>query len=266
MMTLDSKPETVLLASRQEGVATITLNRPSALNALDQAMIDGLLAALAQVEADPAVRVVILTGAGRAFCAGGDLFHLLSLKSPPDCRSFIARAGQVTKALTTLPKPVIAMVNGTAAGAGFSLALASDIVFCAASATFAQSFSKVGLVPDCGAQFLLSRIAGPHKAKELMFTARTIDAATAAQLGFINRVIADERLVDETDAFAGTLAKGPPLALAMIKSAVNRSATLDLDGMLALETESQTVCLQTEDFKEGVAAFKAKRTPQFAGR
>jgi 2-(1,2-epoxy-1,2-dihydrophenyl)acetyl-CoA isomerase len=257
--------EPTVLATREQGIATVTLNRPAALNALNGELVDALLAALHDIAADDAVRVVVLTGQGKAFCSGGDLFHILSLTDLVAARQFVVKVGRITSMLMEMQKPVIAMVNGVAAGGGFSLALASDIVFCAKSARFAQSFAKVGLVPDCGAQYLLPRIVGPYKAKELMFTADLIDADTASALGFVNRVVADERLKAETYDFAGRLQKGPPLPFAMIKKTINMSGMIDLATTLEIETESQTVCMQTTDHKEGVAAFKEKRQPRFTG-
>lgn len=261
-----SKKYSTIELVKQDAIATIYLNRPSAMNALNDVLVEDLLAALDDVAADQTVRVVVLTGRGKAFCAGGDLFHIVSLDELSAARDFIARAGSVTAAMMNLPKPIIAMVNGVAAGAGFSLTLASDIVFCAASVRFAQSFSKVGLVPDCGAHYLLPRIVGPYKAKELMFTADLIDAETAEKLGFVNRLVADDRLEEETYAFARRLVASPPMPLAMIKKIVNMSGMIDLATTLEIETESQTVCMRTADHREGVAAFKDKRAPAFTGK
>ena len=178
--------EKSVLLTKNAGIATITLNRPAAMNSLNQALTVELAAALADVRQDASVRVVVLTGNGKAFCAGGDLNYLSSLDTPAACRDFINQAGANVEALLNLEKPVIAMVNGVAAGAGFNIALACDLVFCASTVKFAQSFSKVGLVPDCGGLFLLPRLIGLHKAKELMFTADLIDAAQALALGLVN--------------------------------------------------------------------------------
>ena len=192
--------------------------------------------------------------------------YLLSLKNIADARQFVLDAGAITAALCDLAKPVICMVNGVAAGAGFNIALAGDIVFAAASARFAQSFARVGLVPDCGGQFLLPRIVGPYKAKELMFTGDLLDAAAAERLGVVNRVLPDDQLEAATYAFAERLAKAAPLPLAMIKKSINAMGNFDLASMLEVETTQQLVCLQTDDFKNGVEAFKAKREPVFTGK
>jgi 2-(1,2-epoxy-1,2-dihydrophenyl)acetyl-CoA isomerase len=257
--------EAEVLVAKENGVATISLNRPAAMNALNQGLVDGLIAVLRDVAGDGAVRAVVLTGKGKAFCAGGDLFYLTSLSNVVAARQFIEQAGGITTALMAMPKPVVAMVNGVAAGAGFNLALACDIVFCASSARFAQSFAKVGLVPDCGGQYLLPRIVGPYKAKELMFTGDLIDAETASRLGIVNHVVPDDQLAAETYKFANRLVKGAPLPLAMIKKTINMSGMIDLATTLEIETESQAVCMQTADHKEGVSAFVEKREPCFSG-
>ena len=258
--------EKSVLLAKNAGIATITLNRPAAMNSLNQALTAELAAALADVRQDASVRVVVLTGNGKAFCAGGDLNYLASLDTPAACRDFISQAGANVEAILNLEKPVIAMVNGVAAGAGFNIALACDLVFCASTVKFAQSFSKVGLVPDCGGLFLLPRLIGLHKAKELMFTADLIDAAQALALGLVNQVVEPADLAEATFKFAERLAAGAPLALGMIKKMVNRSDSLDLPSVLACEADLQTICMQTADYREGVAAFKEKRPPRFTGR
>ena len=265
-MNTAANTERSVLCSKANGIATIAMNRPAAMNSMNQDLVDTLIGVLADVARDPEVRVVVLTGKGRAFCAGGDLMYLISLTTAQAARKFIIEAGTITSAIMDMQKPVIAMVNGVAAGAGFNLALACDIVYCAKSARFAQSFSKVGLVPDCGGQYLLPRIVGPYKAKELMFTADLIDSATALGLGVVNQVVADEELEAATMAFAARLAKSAPLPLAMIKKTINMSGMIDLATTLEIETEAQTVCMQTSDHKEGVAAFKDKREPIFTGK
>lgn len=257
--------EKAVLLTVEAGIATITLNRPKALNSMNDALVDELTDALAQVGADSAVRAVILTGAGRAFCAGGDLNYLQGLTNQLAARAFITKVGNLVETIMNMPKPVIAMVNGVAAGAGFNLALACDIVFCAQSARFAQSFIKVGLIPDCGGMYLLPRVVGLHKAKELMFTADLIDAVQASQLGVVNKVVEDGQLADVTLAFAERMAKSAPLALQLMKHVINRSDTLDLRTVLDHEADLQSICMQTGDHAEGVAAFKAKREPEFKG-
>lgn len=256
---------TPILVNIAEGIATITLNRPDAMNSLNQEMVDGLIQALQDVRNDSSIKTVVLTGCGKAFTAGGDLGYLASIPDPITARTFISSVGQIVTLIMTMEKPVIAMVNGVAAGAGFNLALACDIIFCAQSARFAQSFVKVGLVPDCGGLYLLPRIVGFHKAKELMFTADLITAQTALDLKIVNVVVEDSDLKNVTYNFAARLTQSSPIALGMIKTMINRSDSLDLASTLESEANLQTICMQTEDHKEGVAAFKEKRPPVFKG-
>lgn len=255
-----------VLLQKDAGIATITLNRPDAMNSMNKGLVDDLIAALTDVKQDPETRVVVLTGAGKAFCAGGDLFYLASLTEPIVAHRFIGQAGTIISLIRGMEKPVIAKVNGVAAGAGFNIAMACDIVIVAKSVKFAQSFAKVGLVPDCGGFYLLPRVVGMHKAKELMFTADLIDADTALLLGIANQVVDEAELTDKVNKLAIRLASGAPIALAFIKKMVNRSDDLDLESTLAFEEDIQCICMQTADHQEGVKAFKEKRAPAFQGR
>jgi 2-(1,2-epoxy-1,2-dihydrophenyl)acetyl-CoA isomerase len=199
--------ETEVLYQVQDGVATLTMNRPQSLNSMNPGLIDGLHDALTKAAADDQVRCLVLTGAGRAFCAGGDLGYLNGIDSLAEKRAFINRVGDVARRITMLPKPVIAKVNGVTAGAGVNLMLACDLVYAVATAKFGESFAKVGLIPDCGGLFFLPRTVGTLKAKELMFTADLITAAEAEKLGLVNHLCPAEQLDATVAAMAKRLAE-----------------------------------------------------------
>lgn len=256
--------EPATMYTTKNDITWITLNRPKSLNALNDILTNELLLQLDNAAVDHS-RSVVLTGAGRAFCAGGDLDYLRSLNDIVAAKEFITKVGDLVKRIRSLPKPVIAMVNGVAAGAGFNLALACDIVYAAKSARFAQSFAKVGLIPDCAGMYLLPRLAGLHKAKELMFTGGLITAEEAKRCGLLNHICEDEMLQETVLQFANQLKTSAPLALAAMKRTLNAADTLSLDQLLAEESAMQALCMQTSDHKEGIAAFKEKRTPRFSG-
>ncbi|SKC49602.1 enoyl-CoA hydratase/isomerase family protein [Maledivibacter halophilus] len=255
-----------IILEKEKGIATIIMNRTKVLNTLHPDLITEFLTALKDVKEDDEIKVIVVTGAGRAFCAGGDLPYIESIDNPIDGKKYIKMAGSIVMGITKMEKPVIAMVNGVAAGAGFNIALACDIIYCSKSARFAQSFSKVGLVPDCGGSYLLPRAVGSHKAKELMFTGELINSETAYELGFLNKVVDDDKLKEETYKFAEKLVKAAPIPLAFIKTSVNQSERLTLEDALEVESDKQSFCLQTQDNKEGVRAFKEKRAPIFSGK
>ena len=257
--------ENAVLFTVKEHVATITLNRPQSLNSMNDALIDGLHEALDKVERDADIRCAVLTGNGKAFCAGGDLPFLEALPDAGSRRAFIIKVGAVAKRITAMDKPFIAMVNGVAAGAGVNLMLACDLVYAVNTARFAQSFAKVGLIPDCGGLYFLPKAVGLHRAKELMFTADLIDAPTAEKYGMLNHIFPAEELAGEVEKMAARLAASSPLSLALIKKYVNNTA-MSLDDVLDTEAVAQTLCMATEDCKEGIAAFKEKRAPKFTGK
>lgn len=257
-----------ILISETEGITTITLNRPDKLNAFIGHMRRDLAEALEHAGSDRNVRVVIITGAGRAFCAGGDVAFMAELMERHDSEEFarILGAGRrVINAIRSMTKPVIAAINGPAAGAGFNLALACDLRIASNNATFSQSFTKIGLHPDWGGTYFLPRLVTPNKACELFFLGDTIDAAEAGRLNLVNRVVAPEELEAVTLQLAERLRAAPPIALAAMKHAVYRSSGADLEEMLRYETESQLRCFESEDGHEGVHAFFEKRDPQFTG-
>ena len=257
-----------ILVSEGEGITTITLNRPDRLNAFIGHMRRDLAEALEHAGSDRNVRVVIITGAGRAFCSGGDISFMAELMERRDSEEFarILGAGRrVITAIRSMTKPVIAAVNGPAAGAGFNLALACDLRIASSNATFSQSFVKVGLHPDWGGTYFLPRLVTPNKACEMFCLGDTIDANEAARLNIVNQVVAPEELESATLQLAERLRAAPPIAISAAKQAVYMSGGADLDEMLRYETEAQLRCFDSEDGHEGVHAFFEKRDPRFTG-
>lgn len=252
--------------TRSASVATITLNRPDKLNAFTGTMREDLLAALRDCENDSEVRVVVMTGAGRAFCAGGDVEFMSGLQKSGDTTSFrrLLDAGRdIILQITSMPKPVIAAVNGIAAGAGCNLALACDYRIASEQAKLSESFVRIGLHPDWGGTWLLPRLVGRSRALELMATGRMVDAAEALALGMVDRVVTD--LAAETEKLAQSLAAAPPVAIAGIKRALDASGRNELAAQLELEAEHQLRCFLSKDSAEGMAAFFEKRTAVFTG-
>jgi len=257
-----------LLISEESGILTITLNRPDKLNAFIGHMRRDLAEALEAAGSDRGVRVVVITGAGRAFCAGGDVNFMAELMERHDSEEFARILGSGRRVITSIrqmSKPVIAAVNGVAAGAGCNLALACDLRIASTNATFSQSFLKVGLHPDWGGTYFLPRLLTPNKVCELFFLGEAIDASEAARLSLVNQVVAPEDLEAATQQLAERLRAAPPIALAAAKQAVYASQAADLDEMLRYETEAQLRCFESEDGREGVRAFIEKREPTFTG-
>jgi len=246
-------------------VATITLDRADALNALTVPLKEELLAALARVGADPAFGAVVLTGAGRAFCAGQDLRERLEPGAAPLEIEIRERYNPIILAMRRLEKPIVGAINGIAAGAGASLAFACDVRIAAEGASFLLAFGRVGLVPDSGATWLLPRLVGAAKAAELALTGEALSAADAERLGLVARVVPAESVVTEAQAMAARLGSMAPRAVALTKRALESSWTASLEEQLELEAELQGIAGATTDHAEGIAAFLEKRPPRFTG-
>jgi 2-(1,2-epoxy-1,2-dihydrophenyl)acetyl-CoA isomerase len=255
---------------QQDGVLSITLNRPDVLNSFNAEMASETQAALAHAASDASVRAVLLTGSGRGFCAGQDLAEAMPKdgeKTPPDLGNFVRTSwNPMVRAIRTLEKPVICAVNGTAAGAGANLAFACDIVFASSTASFIQSFSKIGVIPDSGGTFILPRLVGLHRATVLTMLADKITAQQALEWGLVYQVTVPESLVADALACAKHLATQPTRALGMIKRAFNQSMGVSLDAQLDYEEKLQREAGATADYAEGVKAFLEKRPPRFTGQ
>jgi 2-(1,2-epoxy-1,2-dihydrophenyl)acetyl-CoA isomerase len=250
-------------------IATIRLNRPEKLNAFAGPMRDEILDALDKIAADDTIRVVVVTGEGRGFSAGGDIHNLKQLRESRDeagFRDILVKGQMITRRMRALPKPVIAAVNGPCAGAGFSFALSCDIRIASEAATFGPSFALIGLHPDWGGSWLIPRLVGSAKACELIFTGSMISAEEAGKIGLVNRVVVHEQLMPATLELAGKMSKNPPGVLRLAKESIYRSLTSELETAFARENEVQGECFYTEDFLEGLTAFVEKRKPQFRGR
>ncbi len=262
-------PYQYILFDAEQGVATITLNRPDVLNSFTMPMAAELQHALRATAEDDAIRAVLLTGAGRAFCAGQDLAEAApadGTPAPPIAEIVRMTYNPSVRAIRALEKPVVCAVNGVAAGAGANLALACDVVLAADTASFVQAFSKIGLIPDTGGTFFLPRLVGLARATALAFFGDKLPAADAQAMGMIYRVVEQARLLDEARAVARRLATLPTRGLGLTKRAFNQSLANDLDAQLEVEAELQSEAAQTADFAEGVRAFLEKRQPTFAGR
>lgn len=256
-----------ILASFAGGVLTLTLNRPDKLNSFNEDMHLALRAGFERAHADDSIRAVLLTGAGRGFCAGQDLGDRDPSLGAPDLGYTIETFyNPLLRLIRSLEKPVICAVNGVAAGAGANIAFACDIVLAARSARFIQAFAKIGLVPDSGGTWSLPRLIGEARAKALALTAEPLGAETAADWGLIWRAVDDDKLMEEAAALAQRLADGPTKGLGTTKRAIQAAATNTLDQQLDLERDLQREAGHSADYAEGVAAFLAKRKPEFKGQ
>jgi len=252
---------------RDGAVAIITLDRPEKVNALDRPMLDRLIALLDEVARSGTARALLITGAGRAFSAGQDLADpAFRIETNFDIAAVIEQTyNAIVRRLRALPIPTIAAVNGVAAGAGANLALTCDIVIAARSASFLQAFARIGLIPDAGGTFMLTRLLGEARAKALAMLAEPLPAETAAQWGLIWKVVDDAALAGEALALAHRLASGPTVALALTKQAIQAASDNGLMAQLDLEGDLQAKAGRTHDFAEGIAAFLEKRKPEFRG-
>lgn len=258
-----------ILYKKEGGKATITLNRPRALNALNGEIIDELLSALKQAGEDPEVKVLILTGAGRAFCFGADVSAFDLHPDDPARQAtllLLEKAQEIIRLLTGMPKPTIAALNGFATGLGLDIALACDLRIAAERAKLAEAFISMGLVPDGGGTFLLPRLVGLAKAAEMIFTGGPLSSTEAERIGLINRVVPTQELTKATEELADKLAGGPLLALGLAKHALWKNLQGDLDSAMKIEAQSQKICLASGDHREAVQAFLEKRAPVFHGK
>jgi 2-(1,2-epoxy-1,2-dihydrophenyl)acetyl-CoA isomerase len=260
-----------LIEAVKDGVALLTMNRPERLNAMSVTMLGAMLEALPRLADDPAVGVIVLTGAGRAFCAGGDVKAMAEGRefggdTLEDKASALRARMEVSRWLHELPKPTIAMVRGAAAGAGLSLAMACDLRIAGDSARLATAFARVGYSGDFGGSYFLTQLVGTAKARELYYTADILDAPQALALGLVNRVVPDARLEEETLALAARLARGPRVAYRYMKRNFNAAEAGTLKELLDLEAWHHTRCGLTDDHREAAKAFVEKREPVFKGR
>ncbi len=262
---------TDFLEQVKDGVAVLTLNRPDRLNAMSRPMLDALLEALPRLAEDPEIGVVVLTGAGRGFCAGGDVKAMaegndLGGQTMEEKAQALRSRMETSRWLHEMPKPTIAMMRGPAAGAGLSLAMACDMRIASDTVRLGTAFARVGYSGDFGGSYYLTQLVGTAKARELYFTADLLDAQQALGLGLVNRVVADARLEEETMALASRLARGPRVAYRYMKRNMNAAESASLKEMLDLEAWHHTRTGMTEDHREAARAFVEKREPQFKGR
>ncbi len=256
--------ETILFEVN-EGVATLTLNRPDVFNAFNEQQSFDVIDALKKVEKDKTIRVLILTGAGKAFCSGQDLKSIAGAKNRSLSDSLYKRYNPMIRAMRNLPIPIICKLNGVAAGAGCSMALASDFIVASENACLIEVFINVGLVLDSGSSYFLPRLVGSARAFEMSTMGTKVTAKQALEWGMVNRVVAPEQLDEETQKVADYYAKAPTKAVAMMKKMLNKSFHSDLDTMLEYEAYCQEIAGRSNDYKEGVTAFNEKRKPEFRG-
>lgn len=262
----DSTVKPSVLTEKREKVWVIRFNMPESMNPLVKDLRIALKKALNEFRLDAGARVAVLTGSGKAFCAGGSLKEFSDGMNAAEAYDFMHDVNEIIQLITGIDKPIIACVNGVAIGAGFNVALACDVIIASEKAMFAQAFSKVGLLVDMGGTYFLPRIVGIHKAKELLYTGKMLTAEEAMNLGVVNRVVQHEELEAHAMDFAVQIAEGPARSLAMAKTIMLKSMELSLGDVLEFEAMAQTLCMQFDDHKEGVRAFFEKRPPLFTGK
>lgn len=258
--------QTIIL-KKEDDIATIILNRPEKLNAVIPQMVEELMEATESVGRDDAIKVITLTGAGRAFCAGGDASAHLAFQREDSTQlmEHFTQLGKVILNLRDAAKPTLAVVNGPAIGAGFSLALGCDMILASEGAKFSVAFIRVALHPEGGITYILPRLVGITKACELIFTGKTIDAKEAERIGLVNQVVPQEQLEDKARELANSLAKAPPLAIGLSKISLYQGLDISLTSAIEIEARAQTICMTTKDVKEAATAFLEKRPPTFVG-
>ena len=267
-MTSEKAGYQFVLISVADGIGTLTLNRPDRLNAVDAEMARELVEATTELLASKEVRALVITGAGRAFSAGGDVKFLeeaLTQAKYSDAMALVRAGGKLVRLIRDTPKPVLASLNGVAAGGGANLALACDLRIASDTAGIGQVFHKIGLHPDWGGTYFLPRLVGPARALELIWSAEVISAGRCLELGLVNRVVLAAELAAATTELASRLAALPPLAASLAKQSVYRSMETDLPAALSLEEDHQEKCFKSKDALEGFSAFSAKRPPHFEG-
>lgn len=264
--------ESPILYDKHDSIVTLTLNRPDTLNAMNEAMMAEFERRLINIEADAAIRAVILTGAGRGFCSGGDQKRDRSTEAQEKFfdgdlgGGVVERLNRCVLRMQCLPKPILGSINGVAVGAGCNLALATDIRLASDAARFGEVFSRIGLVPDGGGTYFLPRLVGTAKALELIMLGDIIEAQEAQRIGLVNRVVPADQLHEETHKLALRLAQGPTLAHGLAKTAVHQGLNMTLEDVLNIEARNQAIAGRSQDRIEGVTAFREKRQPRFIGR
>lgn len=255
-----------LIYEEKDSIATIRLNRPESLNAVDTTMIREFIDVCDRIEGNDEIRAVVLLGNGKAFSAGGDIKEFETIKGSAGFLNHMILGSTCVTKLYQLTRPVVTGIHGYTMGAGLNLALACDIIIAADNLKLSEIFGKIGFIPDAGGTYILPRLVGRAKAKELVFTYKTIDAQEALSIGLVTRVVAVEELEKAVYELAGELAKNATVSINLAKQLINRSYETDLQSMLDYERLAQTIAANTEDFKEGTAAFVEKRNAQFKGR